>query len=112
MDDANLIYIKQTMKQLKTIITLLLCLVIFSAFKSEHRITVFMIGDSTMANKDTSNGKKERGWGMVLQEYFKDGVVVDNHAVNGRSSKSFIDRSEEHTSELQSPDHLVCRLLL
>src|SRR5207244_6125398 len=22
----------------------------------------------------------------------------------------FVDRSEEHTSELQSPDHLVCRL--
>src|SRR5258708_18198718 len=26
-------------------------------------------------------------------------------------SRSFV-RSEEHTSELQSPDHLVCRLLL
>src|SRR5947208_6454597 len=25
---------------------------------------------------------------------------------------SYIVRSEEHTSELQSPDHLVCRLLL
>src|SRR5258708_24808261 len=25
---------------------------------------------------------------------------------------SIVDRSEEHTSELQSPDHLVCRLLL
>src|SRR5258708_30449841 len=25
---------------------------------------------------------------------------------------STISRSEEHTSELQSPDHLVCRLLL
>src|SRR5947208_11674328 len=25
---------------------------------------------------------------------------------------SFSARSEEHTSELQSPDHLVCRLLL
>src|SRR5207244_11841351 len=24
----------------------------------------------------------------------------------------FVHRSEEHTSELQSPDHLVCRLLL
>ena len=24
----------------------------------------------------------------------------------------YIVRSEEHTSELQSPDHLVCRLLL
>src|SRR5258708_31215623 len=29
----------------------------------------------------------------------------------GRRS-SDTDRSEEHTSELQSPDHLVCRLLL
>src|SRR5207244_12688598 len=26
--------------------------------------------------------------------------------------RSFYFRSEEHTSELQSPDHLVCRLLL
>src|SRR5258708_22865412 len=29
---------------------------------------------------------------------------------NHRSTRRF--RSEEHTSELQSPDHLVCRLLL
>src|SRR5258708_749788 len=29
------------------------------------------------------------------------------HALSGRDC-----RSEEHTSELQSPDHLVCRLLL
>src|SRR5207244_12731492 len=29
----------------------------------------------------------------------------------GRTSE-FEQRSEEHTSELQSPDHLVCRLLL
>src|SRR5258708_28823135 len=27
-------------------------------------------------------------------------------------SRFGMDRSEEHTSELQSPDHLVCRLLL
>src|SRR5258708_9417258 len=29
-----------------------------------------------------------------------------------RSRVRLISRSEEHTSELQSPDHLVCRLLL
>src|SRR5207244_9850210 len=29
-----------------------------------------------------------------------------------RSGARGEDRSEEHTSELQSPDHLVCRLLL
>src|SRR5258708_16742885 len=28
------------------------------------------------------------------------------------SSRRHMRRSEEHTSELQSPDHLVCRLLL
>src|SRR5258708_19134187 len=30
----------------------------------------------------------------------------------GSSSVALRNRSEEHTSELQSPDHLVCRLLL
>src|SRR5258708_12006212 len=29
-----------------------------------------------------------------------------------RSARRRAPRSEEHTSELQSPDHLVCRLLL
>src|SRR5258708_10533245 len=29
-----------------------------------------------------------------------------------KASTIAADRSEEHTSELQSPDHLVCRLLL
>src|SRR5258708_25159304 len=29
-----------------------------------------------------------------------------------RNCREFVRRSEEHTSELQSPDHLVCRLLL
>src|SRR5690348_17377836 len=29
-----------------------------------------------------------------------------------QSPRRFLDRSEEHTSELQSPVHLVCRLLL
>src|SRR5207244_13565364 len=31
---------------------------------------------------------------------------------NWNRPKEEVDRSEEHTSELQSPDHLVCRLLL
>src|SRR5574344_860868 len=34
--------------------------------------------------------------------YFEDGII------RGRTDY----RSEEHTSELQSPDHIVCRLLL
>src|SRR5258708_31985331 len=44
------------------------------------------------------------------------GVATDPdriHALAGNASPVWQDRrSEEHTSELQSPDHLVCRLLL
>src|SRR5258708_28334876 len=43
--------------------------------------------------------------GVVHQH--PNGSEVCNRGAHGR-----IDRSEEHTSELQSPDHLVCRLLL
>src|SRR5258708_31601107 len=38
--------------------------------------------------------------------------VLWNHAPVRRARAQIQDRSEEHTSELQSPDHLVCRLLL
>src|SRR5947208_10170081 len=32
--------------------------------------------------------------------------------LSGTVGTTGVNRSEEHTSELQSPDHLVCRLLL
>src|SRR5258708_23991221 len=38
-----------------------------------------------------------------------DGRLI---ALDARTGKPCRERSEEHTSELQSPDHLVCRLLL
>src|SRR5258708_28230056 len=44
--------------------------------------------------------------GDILAKHLNATVVVDN--VPGAAGV----RSEEHTSELQSPDHLVCRLLL
>src|SRR5258708_11739755 len=39
-----------------------------------------------------------------------EAVHGDGSPLAGARGKS--ERSEEHTSELQSPDHLVCRLLL
>ena len=66
-------------------LTITLC----SADKQDT-ITIFTIGDSTMANKDISGDKQERGWGMMLQNFFSDDIVIENHAVNGRSTKSFI----------------------
>lgn len=51
--------------------------------------TIFSIGDSTMANK--KEGTEEAGWCQLLHEHLTDAIRVDNHAQNGRSSKSFID---------------------
>lgn len=50
---------------------------------------IFMAGDSTMANKNVAHGNLERGWGQLLPEQFKDGVLIDNRASDGRSTRSF-----------------------
>ena len=55
----------------------------------EKRITVFLVGDSTMANKPLDDNP-ERGWGQIFPEYFNSELEIQNHAVNGRSTKSFI----------------------
>src|SRR5258708_8855138 len=39
-------------------------------------------------------------------------LVIGYKGMNTLAARSGFTRSEEHTSELQSPDHLVCRLLL
>src|SRR5258708_36823982 len=39
-------------------------------------------------------------------------IAIDRASTSVQKTNSPQMRSEEHTSELQSPDHLVCRLLL
>ena len=82
------------MRKLNSKLLYVFCaLLFFSAFTSGKKdiITIFMIGDSTMANKSLKNGNIERGWGQMLPEFLIGDVRVDNHAMNGRSSQSFID---------------------
>jgi lysophospholipase L1-like esterase len=52
------------------------------------KITIWMIGDSTMANKDPK-AFPETGWGMPFVQFWDSTVKVDNRSKNGRSSKSF-----------------------
>ncbi|WP_144891946.1 rhamnogalacturonan acetylesterase [Flavobacterium tiangeerense] len=56
-----------------------------------QKTTIYTIGDSTMANKVAPEQNPERGWGQMLPSFFSDNVVIENHAVNGRSTRSFID---------------------
>ena len=53
-------------------------------------ITVHLVGDSTMADKHDPENNPERGWGQMLHHFFGERVTISNHAVNGRSTKSFI----------------------
>ena len=76
-------------RKVSLVIASLFCILLLSAFTGKHKVKIFTIGDSTMANKDLKGGNLERGWGMMLENFFDDDVVIDNHAKNGRSSKSF-----------------------
>ncbi|MFF5478569.1 rhamnogalacturonan acetylesterase [Streptomyces sp. NPDC012935] len=54
-----------------------------------HR-TLYIAGDSTAAQK-YADAAPETGWGMALPFLLRKNLLVSNHAVNGRSSKSFVD---------------------
>lgn len=61
-------------------------------------IVVYLAGDSTMAKK-ADDKRPETGWGEMLQKYFDERKVkIDNRALNGRSTKSFL--SEGHWQEI------------
>lgn len=71
-------------------------------------ITIYTIGDSTMANKPDTDQNPERGWAQVLPMFFNEKVSIINKAVNGRSTRSFIDqgRWQEVYQSLKPGDYV------
>ena len=96
-------------KPIRLLTAAALTLLMLTAATDEKRTTIFIIGDSTAANKDISHDRKERGWGMALQCYFDDNIMVDNHAVNGRSSLSFFNegRWQKVLDRMKPGDYVV-----
>src|SRR5437762_4200975 len=104
-----------------------LCLLFFFFFSSRRRHTRY-IGDwsSDVCSSDLLflGRNEENGIRCVYHgwKYDADGNCVDTPNIAGDSDfkrhikakayKTAERRSEEHTSELQSPMYLVCRLLL
>ncbi len=69
---------------------LFLISLLFFACHPKENITIYMIGDSTMSDKSSPESNPERGWGQMLPVFFNEKITVRNFALNGRSSKSFI----------------------
>jgi lysophospholipase L1-like esterase len=64
---------------------------ISSVTHAQQSITIYLAGDSTMARK-LPEKRPETGWGEALQQFFDEAKVrIDNHAQNGRSTRTFIE---------------------
>lgn len=88
--------------------TLLIILLMAAAgISPQNSYRVFLIGDSTMADKPLIDNP-EHGWGQMLPAYFSKNVRVFNHAKNGRSTKSFLSegRWDVVKNQLQPGDYL------
>jgi lysophospholipase L1-like esterase len=85
-----------------------LWLLAFTRPQDQKPIRVYLIGDSTMANKD-SRAYPETGWGMPFAHFFDAGVTVDNRAKNGRSTRSFLEEGlwQPVADQLQAGDYVL-----
>ncbi len=77
------------------------------ALIQNKKITLWMIGDSTMSIKQPK-AYPETGWGMPFSLFFNKKIIVDNRAVNGRSTLSFIseDRWKTVYDNLKQGDYV------
>ncbi len=80
-------------------LTLIISTCLFFSFTAKDPLRVFLIGDSTMADKLPADFP-ETGWGMPFSKLFNEAVEVQNHAYNGRSTKSF--RREGRWAKVQA----------
>jgi lysophospholipase L1-like esterase len=98
----------KTMKSLQKSFFFLIGLAALLGFThSPEKITVYLIGDSTIAQKAVS-AYPETGWGMPFVYFFDESVTVDNRAMNGRSTRSFIEenRWQPVATKLQKGDYV------
>lgn len=74
-------------------------------------IRIFLAADSTVQNYDVHE-KHQGGWGEFLMDYLDEEVQVLNHAIGGRSSKSFIEEGRllQILNEIKAGDYLFIQM--
>lgn len=78
-----------------------------TTIKTQAAHKIFMAGDSTMAKKEVKDWP-ETGWGVPFAIFFNADYTVDNHAMNGRSTRTFISegRWQAITDQLNAGDYV------
>ncbi len=73
-----------------------------------QQTAIYIAGDSTVQSYKESYAPQQ-GWGFYLGGFFNEKVVVYNHAIAGRSSKSFYDNGRLDTilNEIKQGDYLL-----
>jgi lysophospholipase L1-like esterase len=86
---------------------LFFCIIAMAFAPIQRKHKVYLVGDSTIANKEIK-AYPETGWGMPFTYFFDSTIEVDNRAMNGRSTKSFIAESrwEPILNNLQEGDYV------
>ena len=71
---------------------------------------IFMMGDSTMKYNNFFR-YPQTGWGQLLHLFAKNDCLIEDHAENGRSTKSFIEekRFDVILNRLQKGDFVICQ---
>jgi len=97
------------MKRIAFVIGCISAIFLITAFSwFSTKPVLYLVGDSTMANKVTDDNP-ERGWGQLLPEFFNNEIAIENHAMNGRSTRSFIyeGRWDSLMNKLKKGDFVV-----
>ncbi len=78
-----------------------------------NKPTIYIAGDSTVQSYRADKAPQQ-GWGYYLQNYFSDDVKVENHAIAGRSSKSFYDEGRFNTiyENLKQGDYVLIQFAI
>lgn len=71
---------------------------------------IYMMGDSTMKFNNYFR-YPQTGWGQVLHLFAQNNCLIEDHAENGRSTKSFIaeGRFDKILDKLVSGDYVICQ---
>ncbi len=94
---------------MKKYLLAILTVLVVCSFKTSHKpIKIFIAGDSTAQTYKEEKDGLIKGWGQMLPLFLDDKVEVVNHAMGGRSTKTFIEegRWDRLLSEVRKGDYV------